>query len=97
MKRIIIFLALIFSLVACATVKTTTKTFIDIQQPDQIFEFGKFKYSVKPGDQLEVLRSKVCRGGEGECWEVRNVSTGEIGYTRVDRMKASHRIYKTTE
>jgi len=94
-KLFILLIALCFSLFACVTANPT-KTYIDIQQADKIYEFGKFKYAVNPGDKLEVVRSKLCRGGSGECWEVRNVRTGEIGYTRVDRMKASHRIYKTT-
>jgi hypothetical protein len=34
------------------------------------------------------------RGGEGECWKVRNTETGEIGYVRANRMKKAHHIYK---
>jgi tetratricopeptide (TPR) repeat protein len=71
-----------------------TKIYIDIMQPDQIFEFGKFKFAVNPGDKLEVLSSKVCRDGYGQCWEVRNVDTGETGYARVDMMKAYHRVFQ---
>jgi len=66
-KLFILLIALCFSLFACVTANPT-KTYIDIQQADKIYEFGKFKYAVNPGDKLEVVRSKLCRGGSGECW-----------------------------
>jgi hypothetical protein len=95
MKKIFLLLILMVSLFACATAKT--KTYIEIMHPDQIYEYGQFKFAVNPGDKLVVIRSKVCRGGHGKCWEVRNVKTGEMGFTRVDVMKATHRVYEIPE
>jgi hypothetical protein len=71
----------------------TTKTLIKVQQPDSIYEYGKVKFKVNSGDVLEVVKSKTCRGGFGECWVVRNVSTGETGFVRADLMKSKHKVY----
>ncbi len=74
-------------LTACGT------TYIEIQRPEIIREFGSPKFSVTPGDVLKVTRTKNCRTGEGVCWEVLNVKTGEIGYVFAEEMKKWHRVY----
>jgi peroxiredoxin len=79
------------TLAGCAT--STSTTFIAIQAPDEVREFGKLRFQVVPGDELEVLRSQPCRGGHGTCWAVRNVSTNETGFVSEDRVRALHRVY----
>jgi hypothetical protein len=103
MKKHILFLIL-FSLSACVHPllgkqlpprnypSIDAATYINIQKPDNLYEYGKLKYTVSPGDVLEVMRSKTCRSGYGECWQLRNVKTGEIGYANADRMKEAHQI-----
>ena len=51
------------------------------------------KFTVIPGDVLEVVRSKICLSGKGECWEVRNIKTGETGFVNAETMKNRHYVY----
>ena len=81
-----------FFISGCATTQTTT--FVEIKYPDKIFEYGKFKYEVSPGDELEVMYTKTCRGGYGECWVIRNVKTNELGVVSANRMNKLHKVYK---
>jgi hypothetical protein len=71
--------------------------YVSIQQNEEVYEYGKLKYTVQKGDVLEVLRSKTCRSGHGECWKVKNVKTGTIGYVRADLMKELHSIGKKSK
>ena len=82
------FIALVFSSCAINT------TFIEIKEPDRVYEFGEVKYKVNPGDILEVMDSKTCRSGSGICWEVRNTKTGEWGYVFAERMEKRHNVYE---
>lgn len=75
----------------------SNKTYILIQEKDQIQEYGKFKYGVDKGDVLEVVRSKICRGGVGTCFEVLNVKTNEYGYVTKSRMNRRHLIVTDVE
>ena len=71
-----------------------TSTYISIQYPDKVYEGGKFKYAVTPGDELELMYTKTCLDGHEECWVVRNVKTNEIGVVAAQRMKGLHKVYK---
>jgi hypothetical protein len=73
--------------------KKLPKRFIEIQEEDLVYEYGKPKYKVFPGDKLQVVLSKTCRGGKGLCWKVKNTETGEIGYVVANPMKERHRVY----
>jgi len=72
---------------------TTSKTYIKIQVPDRVDFRGKLKYKVIPGDVLEVVRSTPCRSGNAECWEVKNIKTGETGFVPANKMKNRHYVY----
>ncbi len=74
-----------------------TVIYVEILKTDRIHKGGKPVFKVRPGDQLEVLESRTCRGGSGECWEVRNVSTGKTGFVRADKMRDLHRVYNKSE
>ena len=96
MKRVlcIIFILFTFSLlISCAT----QVTYIEIKEDDLVYEFGEPKFEVNPGDKLEILNSKICRGGSGICYKVKKVQTGEIGYVTKKRMEARHRVYTVEE
>ena len=80
---------------AFAAYATTNKTFIEIKETEQVWEFGKLKYEVSPGDILEVIETKTCRSGSGTCWKVRNIKTGEVGYVFTERMKKRHHVYES--
>jgi hypothetical protein len=69
------------------------RTFIEIKEPDRVYEFGELKYEVSPGDILELMDTKTCRSGSGICWKVRNIKTGELGYVFAERMKKRHHVY----
>jgi len=71
----------------------TGKKYIKIEEPDSVFAGGKVKYNLIPGDFLEVIRKKTCLGGKGECWEVKNIKTGETGFVNAERMKNRHYVY----
>ena len=85
-KKLVLIL-LIIAVASCGT------TYIRIQQPDKVWEYGELKYTVETGDVLQILSSKTCRNGSGICWKVKNVKTGEIGYVVADRMKDYHEVY----
>jgi hypothetical protein len=76
---------------ACAS--STTR--IAIQSRDWISMGGQPKFEVGPGDELEVLYSKPCRGVFGTCWCVRNLKTGETGFVSQEHAEKVHRVYKT--
>lgn len=89
MKKVLITLILLIPLCAYAV----DRTHIKIQQTDEVYYFGQVKFVVNEGDVLEVIRSKTCRRGGGECWEVRNVKTGATGFVEAEKMKNRHHIY----
>jgi len=70
-----------------------SKTYIKIQVADIVGSGGKVKFKIIPGDVLEVIRSQPCRGGRGECWEVKNTKTGETGFVPANRMKNRHHVF----
>ena len=72
---------------------TPGKKYIEIKVPDSVFSGGKLKYKIVPGDQLEVIRKKTCLDGKSECWEVKNVKTGETGFVNAEKMKQIHYVY----
>jgi tetratricopeptide (TPR) repeat protein len=69
------------------------KWYIKIKVPDSVFAGGKVKFTVIPGDILEVIRKQTCFGGTGECWEVGNIKTGDTGFVNAERMKNRHYVY----
>lgn len=73
------------------------RTYIKIISPDYVYEYDKVKYEVYPGEVLEVLKRERCRGGIGECWNVRHVKTGEIGYVFEDKARKRHFVYTGME
>jgi hypothetical protein len=82
--------------VFCACASTSTR--IAIQSRDWVGMFGQAEFEVQPGDELEVLYSKPCRGNRSEtCWNVRNVKTGETGMMSKRHAKAVHRVYKASK
>ena len=91
MRRMAVAFASLSLLVACAS--STTR--IAIQSRDWVAEYGRPKFEVGPGDELEVLYSQPCRGAASEtCWAVRNVKTGETGFVTKRHATAVHRLYK---
>jgi len=89
MKIILIIFTAMFVLYGCAV----SKTYVKIQQVEEVYAYGQLQYMVNTGDVLEVVLSKTCRTGFDECWKVRNVATGEIGYVRATDMKKKHYVY----
>jgi hypothetical protein len=79
------------------TKELKTPFYVFIQQTDKVYEYGQLKYTVQKGDILEVLISKKCRSGSGECWKVKNVKTGMTGYVKADSMKERHSIGKKSK
>ena len=79
----------LISMMSCST----SRRYIEIKRSDAVFEYGKVKYEVWPGDKLEIVAAKTCKGGKGLCWRVRNIKTGEIGIVSADRMKENHHVY----
>jgi hypothetical protein len=69
-----------------------SKTFIMVQQSENIYEFGKVKFKVKSGDVLEVVRSIGCRSVSEECWIVINTETGMRGMIRKKKAKSLHQV-----
>ncbi len=92
MKRIS-FAMLVTAFIALIVSCTTTKRYITIQEPDVVMEYGIGKFEVYPNDILEIVKVKVCRGGSGICWKVKNIETGEYGYVSAEKMKARHKVY----
>ena len=76
---------------------TSERTYIEIQEPDVVFTYGRIKYTVNTGDTLEVLSSNTCRGGSGKCWMIKNIETGEKGAVRVKQMQTYHRVYSSLQ
>jgi len=89
MKYILIVFMALFVVGGCVA----NKTFVKIQQVEEIYAYGQLQYMVNSGDVLEVVLSKTCRTGFDECWKVRNIATGEIGFVRVKDMKERHYVY----
>jgi tetratricopeptide (TPR) repeat protein len=71
----------------------TVKKFIKIKVPEHVSYGGKVKFTVVPGDVLEVIRKKPCLGGKGECWEVINIKTGETGFVNAKKMINRQYVY----
>jgi len=69
------------------------KKYIKIYVPESVYEGGKVKFNVIPGDTLEIIRIKRCLDGKKECWVVRNVKTGETGVVGANRMKYRQHVY----
>ena len=67
--------------------------YIEILYPDTIFYGGQADFQVEPGDTLQILSTKICRGGFGTCWEVKDLKTNWTGYVNSSRMEERHRIY----
>ena len=95
MKKAIMTLSCCFIAIVFISCASTSKTFIEIKEPDIVYEFGEIKYKVNPGDILQVMDSKTCRSGRGVCWEVRNTKTGEWGYVFSERMEKRHNVYES--
>ena len=91
MKKIHLLLIPLFLLCACAA--QSGKKYILIQEPDKIYEGGKYKYSVDTGDVLKITMQKICPDGMRTCYEVQNINTGEYGFVLKDRMEKRHYIY----
>jgi hypothetical protein len=92
MKKYLSVIMLLITIITVSSCSRSTR-YIKIQEPDVVYEYGKGKYEVWPGDLLEIRAIKTCRGGSGICWKVRNVKTGEIGYVNAVRMKERHHVY----
>ncbi len=69
------------------------KKYIKILVPDSVFDGGKVKFNVIPGDILEVIRKKLCLDGKRECWGVKNIKTGETGVVLAEGMKNRQYVY----
>lgn len=69
------------------------KKYIKIYVPESVYDGGKVKFNVIPGDILELIRINPCGGGKKECWVVRNVKTGETGVVAANRMKYRQLVY----
>lgn len=66
--------------------------YVKLLHTHTVQEFGKPKFIVHKDDMLEVISRKICRSGRGECWKVRNVATGEVGYVSAVEMRRSHEL-----
>lgn len=95
MKKAIMTLSCCFIAIVFISCASTSTTFIEIKEPDRVYEYGEVKYKVNPGDILEVMDSKTCRSGSGVCWKVRNTKTGEWGYVFSERMEKRHKVYES--
>ena len=71
----------------------TSKKYITITEPDEIYEYEKYKFDVQPGDILEILEIRTCRNGIEICWKVKKMETGEVGEVKAERMKTMHEVY----
>ena len=84
-------LLVVGSLTVSACVSKTT--YIEIQQPTEIWLRGKAIHTAQSGDILRVVESKICRSGKGTCWWVKNDKKGYGGIVSADEMKILHRVY----
>ncbi len=92
MKKILsVIVVTIMVLMICSC--TNSKKYITIMEPDEIYEYEKYKFDVQPGDILEILEIRTSRDGIEICWKVRNMETGEVGTVRAERMKERHEIH----
>ena len=66
--------------------------YVRLLQTHTVQEFGKPKFTVHKDDMLEVISRKTCRSGYGECWKVRNVASGAVGYVSAAEMRRSHEL-----
>jgi len=66
------------------------KPFFVIRVEDHVYESGAPKFTVNPGDVLEVQTTKTCKSGHGLCARVLNPATGEWGYISMSLMKKMH-------
>jgi len=73
------------------------KIYIRIESKEKIFEGGQLKFTANPGDILEVIRVKICLSGNGVCWQVLNIKTGETGFTRADWLQQRHTVFEANE
>ncbi len=72
---------------------TNSKKYIKITEPDEIYEYEKYKFDVQPDDILVILEIRTCQDGIEICWKVRKMETGEVGTVRAEGMKERHEIY----
>ena len=86
---IIVVTIMISTICSCVT----SKKYITITEPDEIYEYEKYKFDVQPGDILEILEIRTSRDGIEISWKVRKMETGEVGYIEAERMKTTHEIY----
>lgn len=77
--------------------KSRLRTYIEIKEPDKLLKGGKVAFLVTKGDKLEVLLRKTCKSGQGECWLVRDLKTGNFGYVKADSMRSKHIVYEKPE
>lgn len=89
MLSLMVVTIMISTICSCAS----SKKYITITEPDEIYEYEKYKFDVQPGDILELLEIRTCRDGIEICWKVRKMETGEVGYAKAERMKSIHEIY----
>ena len=87
-------LAVVFMIVSCTP---AAKTYIFVESPDIVGYSGKPKFKIGPGDVLEVTHTKPCISGDGICWEVRDMKTGEWGFVNAEAMKRRHHVYEETK
>ncbi len=68
--------------------------YIEILQPETIREGGRPKFTVQPGDELEILYAKpcICLNVRRVCWAVRDLLTGQTGFVQADLMRSQHRV-----
>ncbi len=90
MRRAALLLLPLLLLGACAA----KSTYITIVQTDTVYENGRPKFQVHPGEMLQILGEETCPRGSGTCWVVRSVKTDEVGFVSVEVMRARHRIEK---
>lgn len=66
------------------------KPYFVIRVEDHVYEGGDPKFTVSPGDILEIQTTKTCRSGHGLCARVINPDTGEWGFIIMSTMKKLH-------
>ncbi len=93
MKRLLLVLGVcILVLSGCAKTQ-----YIEILEQDKIWYGGEVDLKVDPGDTLQILLTKTCRGGKGTCYKVKDLATGKTGFVNKKRMEERHRIYTEEE
>jgi len=66
------------------------KPYFVIRVEDHVYEGGKPKFTVSPGDVLEIQTTRTCISGHGLCARVINPDTGEWGFIGMSTMKKLH-------